>query len=366
MSSPPARGVCANAGAASIASTATARARRDLIEASPRRRAGWPCSWQFPGTEAVKFPREIALTGAIHDPVPDESALETREVSAQRLESLGGSVQAVETVQALAQHPWASFAWGPDTRLRVLIDFPQSPCSLGLQLRCGVQSRVWRFGLCMADRALGAELQGEACRGHRPPPTAGQGDGHHATEHEDGGRQRDLAREALAGSHRLSQVLGVPPVTLLLGSGRPWYGAPGPSKRYRDSPVDRNQAMWCTVTLGQNAAPPRRNASASRPAGSISTNLTRSGPGRFRAEREFVLRVIRSPTLEAVPPNSPMEATMKKKATKGARKSKVRDLTTRKRAAARVKAGAASTPVQAKETLQLDSCWLENNVVRRG
>jgi len=57
---------------------------------------------------------------------------------------------------------------------------------------------------------------------------------------------------------------------------------------------------------------------------------------------------------------------MKKKATKGATKSKVRDLTTRKRAAARVKAGAASTTVQTKQALQLDSCWLENNVVRRG
>ena len=59
---------------------------------------------------------------------------------------------------------------------------------------------------------------------------------------------------------------------------------------------------------------------------------------------------------------------MKKKATKGARKAKVRDLPTRKRAAARVKAGAMSSAVQAKETLQLDTCWLEGpvNSVRRG
>jgi len=63
-----------------------------------------------------------------------------------------------------------------------------------------------------------------------------------------------------------------------------------------------------------------------------------------------------------------MEETMKKKATKGARKAKVRDLSTPKRAAARVKAGATSSAVQAKETLQLDTCWIEGPVtsVRRG
>src|SRR5215475_12371546 len=61
--------------------------------------------------------------------------------------------------------------------------------------------------------------------------------------------------------------------------------------------------------------------------------------------------------LEAVHPSSPMEETMKKKATKGARK-KVRDLATRKPAATRVKAGAANTTVQTKQALQLDSCWL--------
>jgi len=57
-----------------------------------------------------------------------------------------------------------------------------------------------------------------------------------------------------------------------------------------------------------------------------------------------------------------------KKVTKGARKAKVRDLPTRKDAAARVKGGATTNTVQTKESLQLDSCWIEgqSNSVRRG
>ena len=53
---------------------------------------------------------------------------------------------------------------------------------------------------------------------------------------------------------------------------------------------------------------------------------------------------------------------VKKQATKGARKATVRDLPIREHTAARVKAGARSSTVQVKETLQLDSCWLEGQV----
>jgi len=50
---------------------------------------------------------------------------------------------------------------------------------------------------------------------------------------------------------------------------------------------------------------------------------------------------------------------MKKKATKGAKKAKVRDLPTRKRAAG-VRGGATTSAVQTKQSLQLDSCWVQS------
>jgi hypothetical protein len=50
---------------------------------------------------------------------------------------------------------------------------------------------------------------------------------------------------------------------------------------------------------------------------------------------------------------------MKKKSTKGAKKSKVRDLAARRRAGAAVKGGATSSVTAVKDSLQGPTCWLE-------
>lgn len=48
----------------------------------------------------------------------------------------------------------------------------------------------------------------------------------------------------------------------------------------------------------------------------------------------------------------------RKKATKGTKKAKVRDLPTKKGATAGVKGGATSSIVDLKNTLQSGTCWL--------